>query len=78
MTRVELVAEAVDKVTDHHGLSCGEALWVFTAMLNTTLAAAEEGDVRDALRSAAVDALEQNSLRPLFLVGAVTEKQVRG
>jgi hypothetical protein len=75
MTPVERVAEAVDSVTEQHGLSRGEALWVFTAMLQTTLAGASP-DVRDALRAAVVESLNRNSLRPLVVVGAVRPEQV--
>lgn len=62
--RVEGVAAAVDAVTEADGLNCGEALWVFTSMLTTTLEAADE-EVRDAMRDAVIESLRAKSLKPL-------------
>lgn len=64
---VEAVAEAVDAITDAKGLRVGEALWVFTSMLLTTLKAADM-DVRDHLRNAVVASLDNYSERPLAKV----------
>ena len=77
MTRVERVAQAVDEVTEHHGLSRGEAIWVFTAMLVASLeGASPEG--QDVLREAVIDSLNAGSLRPLVVAGVVSQPQAEG
>lgn len=69
--RVELVVAAVDGVTAAHGLSRGEAVWAFTAMLMTALKDASP-DGRDALREGVSESLETMSLKPLVRLGIVT------
>lgn len=61
---IEAVAGAVDEVTERDGLTRGEALYVFTSMILTSLEHAE-ADVRVVLRDAVVDSLKDNSVRPL-------------
>ena len=77
MTRVERVAQAVDDVTEHHGLSCGEAVWVFTALLQISMEDASP-EVQDVLRKAVIDALNTGSLRPLVVAGVVSQPQAEG
>lgn len=64
---IEAVAGAVDQVTERDGLTRGEALYVFTSMMLTSLENAEK-DVRDVLRDAVIDSLKDNSMRALASV----------
>lgn len=61
---IEAVAGAVDEVTERDGLTRGEALYVFTSMILTSLEGASE-DVRDVLRDAVVESLKDSSVSPL-------------
>lgn len=62
--RVERVAAAVDKITDRHGLNCGEALYAFTFMLIETLAGTSP-DVRAMMAKAVTDSIQVGDTAPL-------------
>lgn len=62
---VEMVAAAVDEITDQHGLTKGEALYVLTSMLITTVEATEDTQLRDLFKDAVTASIMREAMTPL-------------
>ena len=76
MTNTERIAAAVDDITEQHGLTAGDAIWVFTAMLNITLGKMSP-DVRRVLADGIGQSVQSGSLRPLVEKGLIPTEHRR-